>query len=397
MKADGYKSSTRWKLRGTVALGGAASLLVLGFACASRPPAVLAPAPVAPAAAVETSLFLIGDAGEPAPAGEPVLAALGRTLTAAAGNKVVVFLGDNVYPRGVPDSAAPDRAEAERRLVAQMEVARDAVARVYFIPGNHDWAKLGMDGWAAIRREQQVIESRGWAGTTLVPSAGCPGPVAEPVGERLLLVFLDTQWWLHTGPKPMHPTSSCPADSEQEVTDSLYAMLARAGSRSVVVAGHHPLASAGPHGGFFTWKDHIFPLRKAAEWIWLPLPVVGSLYPLFRMAGQIPQDLSHADYQRMLTALGAALTPARPLVYAAGHEHALQVLTGRPVEYVLVSGGGYYGHANPVTWRDETLFARQAKGFMRLEVLQDGRVRLGVIEVNADGVGSEVYSKWLKE
>src|SRR2546422_6833431 len=37
---------------------------------------------------------------------EPVLAAL-RAAAAAAPHPVIVFLGDNVYPRGLPDSGSP--------------------------------------------------------------------------------------------------------------------------------------------------------------------------------------------------------------------------------------------------------------------------------------------------
>ena len=58
---------------------------------------VPAPAPVAPAAQVDVTLFLIGDAGAPAapPDSEPVLEAL-RAAATAAPQPVIVFLGDNI-------------------------------------------------------------------------------------------------------------------------------------------------------------------------------------------------------------------------------------------------------------------------------------------------------------
>ena len=392
-----YKSSTIRKLRETPTVIAAVALLGLVYACARPAPAVLAPAPAAQAANVETSLFLIGDAGEPAADGEPVLVALTHAIEAAAGERVVVFLGDNIYPRGMPDSLAANRADAERRLAAQVDAVRATGAQGIFIPGNHDWAKLGPDGWEAVKRQERYLARYG-GGAILLPSGGCPGPVArELLGQRLLLVLLDTQWFLHTGPRPLHPGADCPAGSEREVMDSLRALLGRAGERQVVIAAHHPLRSAGPHGGYFPLVDHVFPLRKVADWLWLPLPVIGSVYPLSRMLGLIPQDLAHGDYERLRRTLEEALAPARPLVYAAGHEHALQVLTGDGAAFHLVSGGGYYGHTNAVGWRDETLFARRASGFMVVEVLKDGRVRLGVVQVNAAGVGIEVYSRWLRE
>ncbi|HWP37919.1 MAG TPA: metallophosphoesterase [Gemmatimonadales bacterium] len=373
------------------------SIALILDACAAIAPIQSAPAPVPFPGQVETTVFLIGDAGLPAPNGEPVLIALARALREAGGERVVVFLGDNIYPAGMPDSAARNRAEAERRLMAQVDVLRETGATGYFLPGNHDWAKLAPEGWDAVRRQQRFIEQQPYRGAMFVPPDGCPGPVAREAGSALLLVFLDTQWWLHQNAKPRHPTSSCPADSETEVADSLHAILGRAVGRHVIVAAHHPLRSAGPHGGYFPWTDHIFPLRHAADWLWVPVPLIGSVYPIVRMMGAIPQDLAHEHYAHMRLALSAALAPNRPLVYAAGHEHSLQVFgPDAATQFEVVSGGGYYGHTSPTTFREGMLFARTASGFMRLEAWKDGRVRLGVVTVDRAGNGTEEFSRWLK-
>ncbi|MGE5230094.1 MAG: hypothetical protein ACM3NS_00035, partial [Deltaproteobacteria bacterium] len=163
-------------------------------ACAGARPAVAPPVPAG--AGVETTLFLIGDAGAPAPGGEPVLQALARALETAAGERLVVFLGDNAYPRGLPDSSSPDRPEMERRLDTQTDVVLAAGVRGIFLPGNHDWAEHGPDGWDAILRQERWISGRGAPAVTLLPGDGCPGPSVVDVGSRLRLILLDTQWWL---------------------------------------------------------------------------------------------------------------------------------------------------------------------------------------------------------
>jgi hypothetical protein len=165
---------------------------------------------VAPAL-VETSLFLIGDAGAPDRAGEPVLRALTSDVARAAGERVIIYLGDNVYPRGIPDTGAPGRAEALRRLDAQIDLAREAGVQAIFIPGNHDWARMGADGWNSMLRQQARIDQRGGKLVRLLPRDGCPGPDVVDIGTRLRLIVLDTQWWLHSGPKPVDPTSKCRA------------------------------------------------------------------------------------------------------------------------------------------------------------------------------------------
>ncbi|MGH7530280.1 MAG: metallophosphoesterase, partial [Gemmatimonadales bacterium] len=340
--------------------------------------------------------FLVGDAGEPAapPAREPVLAAL-EAAAVAAPNPIVVFLGDNIYPRGMPDTAAPERAEAERRLGEQLRVTRASGARGIFVPGNHDWDKHGRDGWAAIRRAEAFIAAAG-AGAVLLPGEGCPGPAVVDLGATVRLVALDTQWWLHDGPKPQHPASSCPADAPDEVVAALASALRDSAGRLVVVVGHHPLRTGGPHGGYFSWDAHIFPLRAVKPWLWIPLPLIGSIYPIARANGISSQDASSAAYGRMRAALGRGFAAAPPLVYAAGHEHALQVIGGSAARYLLVSGGGTFGHTSAITALDSTRFARRASGFMRIDVLRDRRARLAVTVVDAAGNRTEAFSLWLR-
>jgi hypothetical protein len=86
----------------------------------------------------------------------------------------------------------------------------------------------------------------------------------------------------------------------------------------------------------------------------------------------------------------------QPLVYASGHDHDLQVLDGSNARHLLVSGAGYYGHVSAVQYGSDTRYAAAESGFMRLDIFHDGRVRLGVITVDAQGKGSEAYSSYLE-
>jgi hypothetical protein len=61
-----------------------------------------------------------------------------------------------------------------------------------------------------------------------------------------------------------------------------------------------------------------------------------------------------------------------------------------------VSGAGNYGHTTPVRAGSGTLFARQASGYVRLDVQSDGVMRLGVVVVGARGERTEVFSTLLE-
>jgi hypothetical protein len=367
-----------------------------GLAACAGPQPISEPVPQLSPPQVIARIYLIGDAGAPDPGGEPVLQALDQDLAASSGERVVVFLGDNVYPRGMPRPEDPTRADAERRLLAQLQVVSRSGARAYFVLGNHDWARHGKDGWNAALRQERFLDSAGQGFAVLKPGGGCPGPSIVDVGRRIRLLLLDTQWWLQPGPRPVDPTSTCPADSEPEIVDSIRSGIESAGGRMVLVAAHHPLTSGGVHGGHLDWEDHIFPLRQVVPWLWLPLPIIGSLYPAARQYGVSSQDVGSRAYQRLIAAFRRAFAGRPPALYAAGHEHNLQVIAGGAAGLELVSGAGIYHHSGRAARIRGTLFARNASGFARLDVPASGHARLAVLEVTAAGQSHEVFSTWVE-
>jgi hypothetical protein len=125
---------SRWSIASTAIV-----LLCLAASGAAQAPVPSAPAPAAEE--IETSLFLIGDAGHADRPDHPVLSALRDAASGSRGRSHLLVLGDTAYPDGLPERESSGRAAAELRLNTQVDAARASGSATIFIPGNHDWAK----------------------------------------------------------------------------------------------------------------------------------------------------------------------------------------------------------------------------------------------------------------
>lgn len=345
--------------------------------------------------AASQSLFLIGDAGAPMlDRTEPNFIALQKQLSVLPEKNTVLFLGDNIYPAGLPPTSDNARAISERILDEQLRIVEQSGARGIVIPGNHDWNQDNVDGFERIRNQEKYIAAKGNPRIQFLPKNGCPGPEVLNIGSSVRLIILDTQWWLHDGPKPIDASSGCATFSQKNILDALTVALRTAGSRYVIVAAHHNMETHGQHGGFFDWRDHIFPLRNLASWLWIPIPGIGSLYPLARNNGITVQDLSSARYEEMRHSIDSVLTLYPPLAFAAGHEHTLQVLKGSKNYFMLVSGNGIEAHSSPLTTAPSTLFADRNPGFMRIDFGDDPVLR--IFQPTDEGESVEVFRMYLK-
>jgi hypothetical protein len=331
-------------------------------------------------------LLFIGDSGETRE-NDPVLRKLRDWASKVPEKTLVVFLGDNIYPEGMPEKGDSGRAEAERRLLAQTEAVKKSGARGFFIAGNHDWKK----GLPGLLREEKFVKQELGENSTFLPSAGCPGPTKIDL-ENIRIIVIDSYFWLNEQLKPREGCDHLDLDSSLK---TLKTFLKSAGERHILFVAHAPLDTYGVHGGFFDWKDHLFPLTHLKGWLWIPLPIVGSLYPLLRWdVVKNRQDLSSSVYKKMTQQLKEAFATKKPLIYAAGHEHSLQVLEdGKAVGYVLVSGAGSISKLSSVHHGNDTLFAHLHEGFMSVDFLKDGSVWIYVVEPDDQDI---VFFKRLK-
>lgn len=325
-------------------------------------------------------IILIGDAGKLNDGKIPAVEKARSVFDLNDGITQVLFLGDNIYEYGLPDINAGDYEEKKKVLDAQIDLIKGTRSKGYFIPGNHDWKKSREGGWQQVINQQRYIESLQLPNVEMMPKNGCPGPLEVVVNDKVVIVFMDSQWWLEPLFKP-GVESNCENQTEEEVVTALKEIASVHSDKLLVVAMHHPFYTHGSHGGYFTLRHHLFPLTDINRALYIPMPVLGSVYPIARGWFGTPQDINHPRYRILITEIEKALKAHPNVLHVAGHEHSLQYIQKEGVNYV-VSGSG--SKATRVKMGKHSLFAKEEKGFAVVEITVSGKVSLQFYGVDSE-------------
>ena len=328
---------------------------------------------------IRHSIYLIGDTGN-AKMGEtlPTFTYLKKELANTSENSSIIFLGDNIYPVGMPPKDDPFRPLAEHKLNVQLEMLDDFNGQIMFVPGNHDWSKYGLKG---VKRQEKYIEKylNGKRGIIdddhddwedyFMPSKGCGDPEVVEVNDQLVIVLIDSQWWLQNWDVDQSINDGCDIKSRSFFKFQFEEILRKHRTKNVVIAMHHPLFSNGPHGGYYTAKEHLFPLTPLHKKLYLPMPVFGSMVSFFRGSIGVPQDLANGKYNEMRNDLLDGATKNGAYIFVSGHEHNLQYIEKKR-QHFIVSGAG--SKQNPARVGGGGIFGYGKKGYAKLDFYEDG-------------------------
>lgn len=321
------------------------------------------------------SIFLIGDCGKDSLVHQNL-----RTLQYEMSRfpeSSVIFLGDNIYQDGLSGAPGSEkRYRQKKKILTQIDVVKQHTGQVYFIPGNHDWKAGRWNGMQTMMDQAAFVEdalskdSKIHNDQVYFPKTGLPGPESVKIKEKVRMIAVDTQWWLHG--QFFHKIGKLDGKSKRETEqvffkelDSLLA-LCQANGEWAVLAAHHPLFSNGHHGAA---KQ---PLRFLINWT--PFQIFG-LIGLNRM---LVQDIPQPRYKRMKKKFLAVLSKYPKVIFVSGHEHNLQYHRNGD-DHFLVSGSGskvseIVQDKYPAVFMDDRFH-----GFMRLDLYENGRAECSVI------------------
>jgi hypothetical protein len=338
--------------------------------------------PMLEAQDIRQRIILIGDGGE--------LSSAQSIVMREAANKVlsdkttVFFLGDNIYPRGMGLDGSKEEKESHEILQSQYKPMRAKGAPVYFVPGNHDWDRSGTDGLEKMKAVTRYIEKQQDSLLHITPANGCPDPYEIVFSDNITVIAMDTEWWLFPFNKE-NLKADCACKTKDEVIAALDELVYKNRHKVILLTTHHPFVSYGHHGGYFNLKDHLFPLTAVNHKLLIPLPVVGSLYPILRRTFPVPEDMHHPLYRNMIERVTKSFSITPNVVYASGHEHGLQLIKKDSTPLQVVTGAG--AKQEPVRQhKDPLLFGKENQGFVTADLLQNNDLLLTYYEVSGDSV-----------
>lgn len=311
---------------------------------------------------ISHSFYLIGDAGNAAMnKSVEALDFFKETLAEAPKNSTALFLGDNVYPEGMYPKKHKDYELVKYRLNLQINAVKNYKGHPIFIPGNHDWYN-GIDG---LKRQEKIVE-KALGKNTFLPENGC-GLDKVDINDNLTLITIDSRWFIMNWDKEPKINDNCDIRTRERFIDELWSLFKKNRYKNVVVAMHHPLYSNGPHGGSFSFKDHM-----------KPFPILGTFKNMLRSHAGIQTDNFHQQYSEFVELIETIAADFKNnIVFVSGHEHNLQYINNYGYKQVI-SGSGSKRSPALIGYGAEFTYGNY--GYAKLNFYEDGA---GVIEYYA--------------
>lgn len=345
---------------------------------------------------INQRVFLIGDAGDMNTPTHPVIDWLKKNVDWNDERNSVIFLGDNVYPLGLPLEGDPTYPHSKAILDDQISLVKGKKAKAFFIPGNHDWRNGKLGGWEQAVNEVDYINSLQLKNVQAWPLNGCPGPIEVELSDKVVVALIDSQWFLYLHDKP-GLGSNCISKTLDEFGVELGEIAAAHPNQMLIIATHHALYSYGPHGGDYTWREHIFPFTAVNPNLYIPLPIIGSIYPLARGVFGSVQDIPHPLYKTMINTIEEVMRKHPYSISVAGHDHGLQFIMrnsfGDSLTYIVSGSGSKLNRIKPGRY---SKFSDADLGFSVIEVWKSGKTDVKFYNLSSKDLSDPTYTHALK-
>ncbi|MEY8761363.1 metallophosphoesterase [Chryseobacterium tongliaoense] len=305
-------------------------------------------------------IFLVGDAGNADEIqAQNTLNLLKSKLDSADKNSMLIFLGDNIYPLGMPEETDKGYPLAKEKIENQLAITKNFKGKTLVIPGNHDWYH-GLDG---LKAQEELVKNYLNDKKSFLPKNSCPIDDVN-LSSDVKLIVIDTEWVLLNWDEHPGINKNCTIKTREDFFVEFKDLINKNQDKRIIVALHHPVISSGTHAGYTSARSHLFPLKSK-----VPAPGVASLINVLRTSsGVSPEDINNQHYADLSNRLKSIVQDKENIIFVSGHDHNLQYHKDRNIRQII-SGAG--SKTDPSTIAERSDFSYGGNGFAILNLRED--------------------------
>jgi hypothetical protein len=249
-------------------------------------------------------------------------------------NIACLFTGNVINKKGNPELPIDDE-ESENPLL--------------ITPGKAEWLNGSKQGKEFIIQLESELSGK-LKKPVYFPEAACPGPKEIDLDEHVVVVLLDTYWWVHKFDRRFN---KCDIESQADVLMQIEDAIRRNySSKHVILAGNHTLKSYGNTSGYFSLKQWLVEAPKT----------------FFRKFPGTKSDIPYPDFKEFRNGVLSILKKYPDVIYVSGGEANLQYFQNDRTHFV-VSGSWC---SQEYVRKNLPEFGASENGFARLDFETDG-------------------------
>lgn len=220
-------------------------------------------------------------------------------------------------------------------------------------PGRSEWDNGRLHGKEVIKKVEDDLKEH-YHGEVFMPEPACPGPEEVVLNDHLVVILLDTYWWVH---KHDRRYRKCDIESDADVLILIQDAIRRHyPTKHVVIAGQQSLEGYGNSGGHFSWKQS----------------VLEAPYSLYRKVLGLRTDHNYPEFKAFRDAMLAMLQQYPYVIYLSSGDDNLQYFEDEDVHHIISGSMVHQGYVNPAP----EAFGTSQKGFARLHFSATGDANL---------------------
>ena len=254
-----------------------------------------------------------------------------------------------------------------------LQLINDFRSPLLLAPGHSEWDNGGPRGKKVIKNVEDALDEL-YRGKVYLPQAACPGPQEVVLNDHLVVILIDTYWWVY---KYDRRYLKCGIESDADALMLIQDAIRRHyPDKHVVIAASQALESYGNSGGHFSFGQ----------------AVLEAPYTFYRKVLGLRTDNNYPDFKTFRDAMLAMLRIYPDIIYLSSGDDNLQYFEHNGVHHIITGSMVHQSYVN----QKRATFGSTQKGFARLLFSPEGESTLEFYGSDGKIFQKQLYKRELK-